>query len=117
MGARPFIAKIKGEIFKMKRTKTAFRLNAYMAKKRLGGGFWQKQHTRLSLENINNPNCEEEQFYRRVENIIKMGCENPLEELLDYTAMQSMDDATRQRYVLNMSQKVQNSVARYNLVC
>jgi len=100
----------------MKRIKTQIRRNAALAKSRLVTGFWSQQHARANLENINNANCEEEQIYKRVATCLTEG-QSPLASILDQTFMSTLDDAARQRYVLNMSSLVQKSIERYNKVC
>ena len=100
----------------MKRTKTAFRQMAAMAKSRLANGFWDTQHNKSDLININLPNSEEEIFYRKVVGIIEQGSENPLTMVLDQDYMSTLDDASRQRYVLSTSNLVNKSIARYNKV-
>ncbi|MDR0462065.1 MAG: hypothetical protein LBG88_01880 [Christensenellaceae bacterium] len=101
----------------MKREKTVFRQNATLAKARLANGFWNGAHKKANLENINNLNGEEEQIYRRVETALRDGDGNPLATLLDQDYMSNLDDAERQRYVLNMSFRVNKSIERYNKVC
>lgn len=101
----------------MKKTKTTLRICAAMAKQRISAGFWDVPRNRATILNLNEPNCEEEQFYRRVECLIRDGEQNPLSHFLDLNYMNGLDDGARQRYVLMMSQKVNNSVARYNKVC
>ena len=100
----------------MKRRKGTLRLNAAQAKARLITGFWDERHEKANLKNINNVNCEEEQMYSRVASFLREGA-NPLSQILDQSYMASLDDAARQRYVLNMSMMVQKSVERYNKVC
>ena len=99
----------------MKRTKTTLRNNAAQAKSRLVTGFWNEQHAKANLENINDANCEEEQLYRRVAVCLTEGT-SPLTNILDQDFMNTLDDAARQRYVLNMSAMVQKSIERYNKV-
>jgi len=100
-----------------KREKTTLRNNAAMAKRRLGNGFWNQQHKKGDLENINNPNGEDEQLYRSVVTIMDAGGTNPLSDLLDHDYMRTLDDAARQRYVLNMSNLVNKSLERYKRTC
>jgi vacuolar-type H+-ATPase subunit C/Vma6 len=100
----------------MKRERTAFRQTARLAKTRLGSGFWSKEHKKASLENINNPDCEEERFYKRVESLLQSGDDNPLANLLDREYMATLDEASRGRYVLNLSGLVNKSIERYNQV-
>ena len=101
----------------MKRVKTMLRQNAAMAKRRLGTGFWNQTHERRNLENLNNPDTHEEKIYRNVANVLGTGNTNPLGAVLDHDYMRQLDDAARQRYVLNMSQIVNKSIERYNQVC
>jgi len=101
----------------MKRQKSVLRSNAAMAKRRLATGFWNTPHNKHNLENINNPDGEDEQLYRSVVNILNTGNSNPLSALLDQEYMSQLDEASRQRYVLNMSNLVNKSIERYNRVC
>ena len=101
----------------MKREKTLLRQHAAMAKSRLAGGFWSQKHEKANLENINNPNGEDELIYKRVANALKDGDTNPLAALLDHDYMAKLNDNERQRYVLNMSGRVNKSIERYNKVC
>lgn len=101
----------------MKRIKTLLREQAAMAKQRLATGFWNEKHEKVYLENLNNPNGEDENIYRSVANILSTGNANPLTSLLDHDYMANLDEAARQRYVLNMSNRVNKSVERYNRVC
>ena len=101
----------------MKREKTLLRSNAALAKRRLVSGFWNQKHEKHNLENINNPDAKEEQFYRSVASILGAGDSNPLATLLDQEHMSTLDDAARQRYVLGMSELVNKSIERYNRVC
>jgi len=100
----------------MKRKKGTLRLSAAQAKARLVNGFWNQKHEKAVLRNINNVNSEEEQLYKRVTQLLNQG-ESPLSQLLDQVHMNTLDEAGRQRYVLNMSRLVQKSVDRYNRVC
>ena len=100
----------------MKRNKTALRQNAAFAKSRLITGFWSERHAKQNLVNINNQSSEEEQIFRRVAGCLREGT-SPLANVLDHDYMATMDDASRQRYVLNMSHLVQKSIERYNQVC
>ena len=97
-----------------KRKKTQLRCNAAMAKRRLSTGFWNRAHEKSSLENINNPDGPDEQFYRTIANILNAGNANPLSALLDHEYMATLDDTARQRYVLNMSQRINKSMERYH---
>ena len=101
----------------MKREKTLLRRNAVLAKARLSSGFWDQRHDRANLENINNLNGEDEQLYRRVAEHLREGDMNPLGALLDHEYMSSLSEADKQRYVLNMSFRVNKSIERYNKVC
>lgn len=98
----------------MKREKTLLRQYAACAKTRLATGFWAKGSVKHDVESLNNPNSEDEKLYRRVAEALAMGETNPLAVVLDATLMQTLDDAARQRYVLNMSQRVNRGVERYN---
>ena len=100
----------------MKRKKGALRLQCARAKNRLVTGFWNQQHEKASLQNIVTANNEEEQFYKLVANLLREGI-SPLAQILDHAHMETLDDASRQRYVLNISSRVQKSVERYNQVC
>ena len=102
---------LKGD--KMKRKKSVLRVTAAQAKSRLVTGFWQQRHEKASLQNIITGNNEDEQFYRRVAGFLRDG-ENPLARVLDSEHMATLDEASRQRYVLNMSMLVQKSVTRYH---
>jgi len=97
----------------MKREKTTLRKNAALAKTRLINGFWNQAHEKVSLEFINNPNGEEEQLYNRVAAFLEDGCENPLTMILDQDYMSRLAESDRQRYVLNMSCRVNKSIERY----
>jgi hypothetical protein len=101
----------------MKREKTQLRKMASLAKSRLANGFWNEKHEKANLENINNPNGEDEQLYLKVANELRGGNTNPLSILLDHDYMQGLNDHERQRYVLNMSFRVNKSIERYNKVC
>ena len=100
----------------MKRQKTLLRSNAALAKKRLAGGFWNQKHERAMLENLNDPDGEDEKLYRLVVNILNSGNQNPLGAVLDQAYMQELDEPARQRYVLKMSKLVNKSIERYNKV-
>lgn len=105
----------------MKRKKTTLRQNAALAKTRLVTGFWKEVQSdtvrprHITLQSINNPNSEEEQLYRRVAALLAEG-QSPLANILDHVHMATLCDASRQRYVLNMSNLVQKSIERYNKV-
>ncbi|MCL2229302.1 MAG: hypothetical protein FWC00_05775 [Firmicutes bacterium] len=101
----------------MKREKSMLRKHASQAKSRLAAGFWDVGHSKVSLTNINDPMCADEQFYRRIETFLREGEENPLQHMLDADYMSTLSDADRQRYVLNMSFRVAKSIERYNNVC
>jgi len=101
----------------MKHTKTLLRAQAAMAKARLVNGFWEQKHDSTSLKNLNNPDREFEKIYRRVADLLECGGVNPLCEILDRELMAKLDDAAKQRYVLNMSANVNKSIERYNKVC
>ena len=98
----------------MKRIKTLLRNNAAMAKARLVTGFWNETHELQSLKNLNNQNMEDEQLYIRVVYLLESGEKNPLAKLLDRNYMSKLDDASRQRYVLEMSNIVNRNISRYN---
>ena len=98
----------------MKRKKTMLRMNAMMARQRLASGFWNQNHNAQSIGNINDPNSEDEKLYRTVADILRSGKQNPLGEVIDIEYMDTLDDASRQRYVLTMSRRVNQSIERYN---
>ena len=97
----------------MKRTKSGLRNNAKMAKQRLANGFWEQKHSRQSLENINNPDADDENLYRQVQAVLSQGITNPLQAVLDHEYMATLDENARQRYVLNTSNLVNKCIQRY----
>ena len=72
-----------------------------------------KKQFESALEFINNPNGEEEQFHQRIAQFLRDGCQDPLTQILDRKLMSDLSDADRQRYVLNMSFRVNKSIERY----
>ena len=98
----------------MKREKTLLRQYAARAKSRLATGFWCEGRVKGELENLNNPNSDDEKLYRRVAEALANGEANPLAVVLDAGVMANLDDAARQRYVLGMAQRVNRGVERYN---
>lgn len=112
---------------------------AKMAFKRLSTGFWQdeknkRKKTLAILQNkgvdttaakeyfvsstkqqINSEyNKEDEEMYLRVKNVFLSGnTENALSVLIDQEKIKTMDDNSRQRYIFNLSAKLQEFRERF----
>ena len=112
---------------------------ARMAFKRLSSGFWQdeKNKRKKTLAILQNQgmdtsaakeffvsstkqqinaayNQEDEALYLRVKNVFLAGnTENALSVMIDQEKIQTMDESSRQRYIFNLSAKLQEFRDRF----
>lgn len=118
---------------------TKLKTMAKMAYKRLASGFWKNERNKRkqSLAILQNKgidtvtaqnyfventkqqiaaeyNQEDEALYQRVKKVFLLGeNENALTVLMDQEQMKTMDDSTRQRYIFNLSAKLQEFSERF----
>ena len=125
----------------MARQRGEFRKAAAEARARLSGGFWEEENAKRD-EFLNEAQTkgvcetqardfyrnqlsvalggsttgsEEEELYAKVVKILRFDPNaNPLSHVLDRDYMRTLDDRDRDRYVFNLSAKVQECVVRYN---
>lgn len=112
---------------------------AKMALKRLSSGFWQDEKnkrkktlailhdkgadtaeaknffvTNTKYQIQSEYNKEDEEMYARVKSVFLAGnFENALAVLIDQDKIKTMDDNTRQRYIFNLSAKLQEFRERF----
>lgn len=126
----------------MRRKRGTFRGNCLAAKARLGGGFWNsardtrdtsvkkaQMHGASGEEVLNRfisqfkssvqrqyeNNEEEEQFYRKIRSFLNTAPNsNPLAQVIDREYLSELGDTERERYVFNLSAKVQRCIERFN---
>jgi|GEM_PF-1457746 len=126
----------------MKRTRGIFRGKCCAAKLRLGGGFWtEAQAERVAgieraetlgtnraevvntfmsqlkntVQRHHENNKDDEQLYNRVRALLSGAPNsNPLASVLDRDYMRTLESAERERYVFNLSAKVQHCIERFN---
>ncbi|MCL2755937.1 MAG: hypothetical protein FWE45_02685 [Firmicutes bacterium] len=118
----------------MKRQRGELRSNALKAKKRLGQGFWDQESkkrdevVRLSTdagvamnlftnklkEQVQKRDEEFEAFYLVVKPLLVRGVANLHAEIIDHEHMAYLTQIERERYVIELSRKVQRCVERYN---
>jgi hypothetical protein len=127
---------------KIKRLKDEFRLKAGEARSRLKSGYWtavkSEREAEISKAESEGRDAErikeyyrnkfeqdfikkdiiddEEAFYNKVVDILNSDelITNPIARLIDEKLFDSMDTASRQRYVLTVSDKYQKMCERYN---
>ena len=127
---------------RMKRERGHFRGNCLAAKQRLGGDFWVKAKNGLdnsmerakirggnggeiinrfinqyknSVQRQFESSDEDEMFYRNISDFLRDGRDgNPLSRVLDREYMATLGDAERERYVFNLSAKVQQCIERFH---
>lgn len=69
-------------------------------------------NTKQQIDSVYNP--EDEALYLRVKNVFLSGnAENALAVLIDQEQIKTMDDNSRQRYVFNLSAKLQEFRERF----
>ena len=119
---------------------TSLKQMAKMAAKRMASGFWKdenkrRQETLTLLENkgedtsqarqffVTNTkyqidyeyNKEDEELYARAKQaFLTCGAETALSALIDQEVMDDMDDAAKQRYIFNLSSKLQEFRERFD---
>ena len=123
----------------MARQRGSFRVAANSAKERLSEGFWEQEREKLSrvldqahAKGVDETTAKEfyrnrlnahfvqaddsmEQLYERVVAVLRADPSAiPLAQMLDRDHMRTLTERDRDRYVFNLSAKVQECIARYN---
>jgi len=98
----------------MKRQKGELREVATESKARLGGGFWQGNDVTKAREFIKREEPADD-FEKRVMDLLAIKHPNPVQVMLDKEHIETLEGADKERYVMELSTRVQDIITKSKL--